>query len=210
MIVHDVTLPISPALPVWPGDAPVDLRRTQDRGRGDPCNTSALSLSAHCGTHVDAPLHYVDGGAGVDALDLEVLVGPCRVAEAGDGPLDARRLVALSLPGGTERLLLRTRAPGSLAPAPATALAADDAGLDPSGAAWIVGAGIRLVGIDRLSIATGASTDETHELLLRAGVVIVEGLALSGVAPGVYELVCLPLKLQGCDGAPARVVLVER
>jgi arylformamidase len=205
MIVHDVTLPISPALPVWPGDVPVDLRRTQDRGLGDPCNTSALSLSAHCGTHVDAPLHYLDGGAGVDALDLGVLVGPCRVADAGDGTLDAARLAALGLPRGTERLLLRTQAPGS----PPTAGEADG-GLDVSGAAWIVAAGIRLVGIDRLSIATGATTDESHRLLLRAGVVIVEGLALSGVAPGAYELACLPLKLQACDGAPARVVLVER
>lgn len=204
MVVHDVTLTISSALPVWPGDAPVALRRTQERGRGDPCNTSALAMSAHCGTHVDAPLHYVDGGAGVDALRLDALVGPCRVVAAGDGALDAARLAALGVPVRTERLLLRTQPPGSSPTA-----GEGDGGLDPSGAAWIVDAGTRLVGIDRLSIAAAGSTDETHRILLRAGVVVVEGLALSGVAPGAYGLVCLPLKLEGCDGAPARVVLVE-
>jgi len=222
----DVTLPISDKLPVWPGDPPVyitrvsdDLlpdegRRTKDEGLhvtrvsdGLPM-VSGLSMSCHAGTHVDAPAHFLAGGAGVDALPLDVLIGPAWVAHLGGrDPLTASMLAEAAIPAGTVRLLLRSANSDRVS----EAFDPDFVALAPDAAAWLLDHGIRLVGIDGPSIeAYDAPGDPVHRALLAEGVIIVESLALAGVAPGAYDLTCLPLRIAGCDGAPARVVLVTR
>jgi arylformamidase len=197
----DVTLPISDKLPVWPGDPPVHVTRVSD----DLPMLSGLSMSCHAGTHVDAPAHFLRGGAGVDALPLDVLIGPAWVARfAGRGPLTASTLAGAVIPSGTARLLISTANSGRVN----AAFDPDFVALAPDAAAWLLDHGIRLVGIDGPSIeAYDAPGDPVHCALLAAGVIIVENLALAGVAQGAYSLTCLPLSIAGCDGAPARVVL---
>jgi arylformamidase len=198
----DVTLPISDKLSVWPGDPSVHVTRIGD---GLPM-LSGLSMSCHAGTHVDAPAHFLLGGAGVDALPLDVLIGPAWVVRfAGRGPLTARILDEAAIPKGTVRLLIRSANSDRVS----EAFDPNFVALAPGAAAWLLDHGIRLVGIDGPSIeAYDAPGDPVHHALLAAGVIIVENLALAGVAPGAYDLACLPLRIAGCDGAPARVVLV--
>ena len=200
----DVTLPISDKLPVWPGDPPVHLTRVSD----DLPMVSGLSMSCHAGTHVDAPAHFLPGGAGVDALPLAVLIGPAWVVRfGGRGPLTASMFDEVAIPTGTVRLLIRSDNSDRVV----EAFDPDFVALAPDAAGWLLDHGVRLVGIDGPSIeAYDAPGDPVHRALLAAGVIIVENLALAGVAPGAYDLVCLPLRIAGCDGAPARVVLVTR
>jgi arylformamidase len=200
-----VTLPLSERLAVWPGDPPVGVARL---GEGLPA-VSALSMSSHAGTHVDAPAHFIRGGATVDALPLEILVGRAWVAHwPGPGPITAAAMATAGIPQGAERLLIRTdnsnRADAGVPFDPGfVALAADAAD-------WLLVRGVRLVGIDGPSIEPFIAPGEpVHRALLAAGVVIVEGLALAEIAAGAYELICLPLRIAGCDGAPARVVLMR-
>ncbi|HEU4356001.1 MAG TPA: cyclase family protein [Actinomycetota bacterium] len=210
MNIHDVSLPIGPDLPIWPGNPPVEIRANQRIIDGDPANVSELRLGTHTGTHVDPPLHFLEGEAGIDRVALDALVGPCDVVDARGlpGPLGPEELEPL-IPAGAERVLLRTdnselwrRLPIPF-PAAYTALSA-------AGAAFLVRAGVRLVGTDFLSIETrGAPGHPVHTALLGAGVVIVEGLDLSAVEPGRYTLVVLPLRLVDGDGSPARAVLIE-
>jgi arylformamidase len=198
----DVTLPISDKLAVWPGDPPVHLTRVSD----DLPMLSGLSMSCHAGTHVDAPAHFVPGGAGVDGLPLDVLVGPAWVVHlVGRAPLTASMLAGAAIPPGTVRLLIRSDNSDRVV----EAFDPDFVALAPDAAAWLLDHGIRLVGIDGPSIeAYDAPGDPVHRALLAAGVIIVENLALACVASGAYELTCLPLPIAGCDGAPARVVLL--
>lgn len=195
-MVIDISLPIGPSLAVWPGDPPVEVEPLTRVEEGDP-GVSRLALGTHTGTHVDPPAHFVSGGATVDELPLDVLVGPAVVADCtGGAPIDAARLEGLGLPAGTARLLLKTAA--------GTAAGLLTAG----GAGWLVERGVRLVGADTLSIEPETEEYPVHRILLGAGVVIVEGLDLTAAAPGPYELVCLPLRITGGDGAPARAVLL--
>ena len=209
MIIHDISLPISPSLIVWPGDPSVKITHPQHLDRGDICTVSRLDMGAHTGTHVDAPAHFVRGGAGVDELDLNALVGPAHVAwpQTADA-LSAEVLSRLEIPPATERLVCRTHNSDRWQRGE-TEFAQDFVAFSESGARWLVDRGIRLVGIDYLSVAPLNDPVPAHEILLRAGVIVVEGLCLAGVAPGPYQMVCLPLKLVGGDGAPARAILIE-
>ena len=198
----DVTQPISEQLPVWPGDPPVHVTRVSD----DLPMVSGLSMSCHAGTHVDAPAHFLLGGAGVDALLLDVLMGPAWVVRcSGRGPLTASMLAEAAIPTGTVRLLIRSANSDRVG----EGFDPDFVALAPDAAGWLLDRGVRLVGIDGPSVeAFAAPGDPVHRALLAAGVTIVENLALAGVAPGAYDLICLPLPIVGCDGAPARAVLV--
>ena len=204
-MIIDISLPIGPDTPVWPGDPPVVVEPVARVAAGDPA-VSRLALGTHTGTHVDPPAHFFPGAPTVDALELEVLVGPAVVVEFPVGPIDAAVLASMSLPRGSTRLLLKTGGDGGT--------------LTPDGARWLVDRGVRLVGADTLSVepdtdrpgVRGCPPEESypvHRILLGAGVVIVEGLVLSAVAPGPYEFVCLPLRIVGADGAPARAVLMQ-
>jgi arylformamidase len=200
----DVTVPIHPGMVVYEGDPPVEVTPALALERGDPSNVSRLVLGSHTGTHVDAPRHFLTGAAGVDRLPPEALLGPAEVVAAGPGPVTATALAALDLAGGA-RVIFRT---GNSAFWARPGFVRDYQALAPEAAEALVRAGVRLVGIDYLSVeAFGAAGFPVHRILLAAGVVILEGLDLSAVAPGRYELCCLPLRIRDGDGAPARALL---
>ena len=210
--VIDLTLGIHAGLPGWPGDPPVALTPWTRLDRGDEANVSELRLGTHAGTHVDPPAHFLDGAATVDHLALDVLVGPATVVDlsAVAGPVDVADLEAASLAPGVRRLLLRT-ANSSLWHRSPVRFPDRYVALTPAAARWLVARGVLLVGFDFLSVESPAADGyPVHRALLGAGVVLVEGLDLSEAPAGDYLLACLPLKVVGGDGAPARCVLVER
>jgi arylformamidase len=196
--IYDVSVPIRPGMVTYPGDPQVYMERVVSIEHGDGANLTRLDFGVHTGTHVDAPLHFIDEGAGADALPLEVFLGPCQVVDATEvdeiGPDD--------VPTGVERVLFKTRN---------SELWGRDAfdesfvriGLE--GAQRLVEEGVRLVGVDYLSVGEPA----THETLLGAGIAAIEGLDLRGIEPGPYQLACLPLRIVDSDGAPTRAVLVR-
>ena len=203
----DVSLTISPDLPQWPGSPPIELKRRRDMAQGDKANDSVLMCGVHTGTHVDAPVHFLAHGADVTHLPLEILIGPAVVAALPDvDAITADTLEGLNLPSDTQRLLLRTRNSESWRRGE-RAFQPDFVALTADAARWVVHRGIRLIGVDYLSVQRFHDHHETHLVLLEAEVVIVEGLNLAQAAPGNYEFICLPLKLAGADGAPARAVL---
>jgi arylformamidase len=184
----------------------ISFYRSLDLAQGDIANDTTISFSVHTGTHIDAPLHFLATGSSVDQAPLNVLIGSVVVVDLSDVEvITAQTLQTLNLPSRTERLLIRTR--NSELWRHATAFQPNFVALTADAAEWVVEQGIRLIGIDYLSIQRFDDGPETHIVLLRAGVVILEGLDLSQVLAGEYELFCLPLKLQGIEGAPARVVL---
>ena len=194
-MIYDISLPLGDSTPVYPGDRSVRIDRASDIARGDEFTLSEIAMSAHAGTHVDAPCHFIAGAPSVDALALDVLVGEALVAEIfGTGAISADVLEQLAIPPDTQRLLLHTP---------------DATALGECGAKWLVDRGVKLVGIDGLSIGFSDQSDAVHRILLAAGVVIVESLNLADVPPGEYQLICLPLKLTGAEAAPARAILLE-
>ncbi|CAG0937322.1 arylformamidase [Thermoflexales bacterium] len=209
MPIYDITLTISNDLPVWPGDQPVQLERTQDMRHGDLYTLSHLNATVHLGTHLDAPRHFVRDGYGVDQIDLRKLIGPCYVVDLPDvDHIDAQTLEQANIPAHTTRLLCRTRNSRYWAQADRV-FHTNFVAIEPSGAEWIVQRDIQLVGIDYFSVGAYDSVIPTHEILLRNNIVAVEGLDLSRIEPGEYQLICLPLKLKDCDGAPVRAVLMR-
>lgn len=212
MTLYDISRTISPDTIVWEGDPLPGVQRVQSLDSGDSYNLTRLDISAHTATHVDAPLHFIPGGAAVDSLPLDVLAGPAWVAHI---PLyreiTAEDLEQAAVPPGVTRLLLKTGSDPEVRPADAPGgFQTRFAGLALDGAAWCIRRGVRLVGIDTISIEGYDSImagSQVHVALLGAGVVIVENLELSAVTPGAYRLVCLPLKVAGADGAPARAIL---
>jgi arylformamidase len=209
MPIHDLSLPISDSFIVWPGDSPVRMIYTSHIDRGDYATLTTIEMGTHTGTHVDAPAHFIPGGEGVDALDLDVLVGPALVVHAPEaGAISAPVLEKMEIPASTERLLLRTRNSDRWASGE-KGFFNDFVAITEGGAAWLVERDIRLVGIDSLSVGPYADPIPTHRILLGAGVIAVEGLNLSRIAQGQYQFVCLPLRLVGRDGAPARAILID-
>ena len=209
MHIHDISLTISPDLPVWPGDPNVDLHQTAFMDRGDPCNLTFLALNVHAGTHVDAPHHFMNDCRTVEGLPLDILTGPAYVLRFPDQvhTITAELLENSNIPSGTTRLLFRTRN-SNLWHSGEWEFQRDFVAISAEAAGWIVEHGIKLVGVDYLSVAPFGEGAPTHKVLLGAGVVAVEGLDLSEVEQGLYDLYCLPLKLIGSDGAPARAVLI--
>jgi len=201
----DVSAPIRDGMVHWPGNPPVELQHTMDLARGDDATVSKLSLGVHTGTHVDAPVHFMKDGKGIDEVPPDKLIGRARVVDIRDTKsINVDELRALK-PQGGERLLFRTR--NSDRAWPSKPFFEDFVSLSREGAQFLVGCAVRTVGIDYLSIAGMHDGPPTHLALLKAGVAIIEGLDLSAVKPGVYELLCLPLRLAGADGAPARALL---
>ncbi|HEX4626730.1 MAG TPA: cyclase family protein [Solirubrobacteraceae bacterium] len=204
MEILDVSIPIRTRMPIYPANAGVALRRIDAIADGAVANVSAVDLGAHTGTHVDAPNHFLDGAGGVDTVALAPLIGPAVVidATAVDKTLDAAAVAAAGVPAGAERVLFRTRNSQLWEQ---EEFSEDFVSFDASGARALLDAGVRLVGIDYLSIGDPGA----HRALLGADVAVVEGLDLRAVEPGPYQLVCLPLKLVGSDGGPARAVLLR-
>lgn len=206
----DISVSVSPKLPRWPGSPAIEFQRHLDLERGDIANDTTVRFSVHTGTHVDAPLHFLKDGHSVDRMPLDVLMGPVIVADLSDvDVITAATLDQLALPPSTERLLIRTRN-SMLWQGNVREFKPEFVALTADAAQWIVDHGILLVGIDYLSIQRFYDGPETHLILLRAEIVIIEGLNLANVEAGYYELLCLPLKLVGVEGAPVRAVLVKR
>jgi arylformamidase len=210
MKLIDITVPIRAETPIYPGDPGIEIQQWSAIRNGDAANVTMLHFSAHTATHVDAPAHFIEGAARVDAMPLEALIGPAVVIEI---PPDAASITVEHLRGnalvGVERILFKTRNSAFWSDDSA-AFRTDFTFLETDAASALVKRGIKLVGIDYLSIeAFKSERHETHTTLLSKGVVIVEGLDLRNVDPGEYELICLPLKIADGtgDGAPARAVL---
>jgi len=205
---HDVTLPLRGGGAVYPGDPAIRIGVHSAIAQGDPANVSTLALGSHSGTHVDAPSHFLSGGDTVDRLPLERLVGPAVVLDVsrGAGGIGVEELAEHDL-ANRSRVLLRT---GNADLLRRGEFSPDYRALTPAGGRYLLDRGVELVGVDTLSIEEFGSADfSVHRLLLGEGVVIVEGLDLSAVRAGRYGLICLPLRLAGLDGAPARAVLTE-
>ena len=205
MALIDISLPIREGMIVYEGDPGILVSSALSLDRGDPANVSTLRLGSHTGTHVDAPLHFIPGGASVDTLDLDVLIGRALVAEVKtDRMIERAHLEALPLAGHT-RVLLKTL---NSALWDRGSFAREYVALAEDAARLLIERGVKLVGVDYLSIeAFGATGHPVHRTLLGAGLVILEGLDFRRVSPGVYELYCLPLRIAGGDGSPCRAIL---
>lgn len=193
-------------MPIWPGNPGVELERIKKIEEGDSSNVSRVAMGVHTGTHVDAPVHFIPGAQGAETLPLDILTGRARVVHLLDVAavtLDALERVITQVP---ERLLIRTRNSEYWRSGDPN-FHPEMVGLTEEAARWIAVLQIKLVGVDYLSVAPPGQGGPVHRVLLQAGVVIVEGLNLSDVAAGEYQLWCLPLKLVGSDGAPARAIL---
>jgi len=202
----DISVSLHSGMVHWPDNPPVKIERLKDMNRGAVCNVSVMSLGAHTGTHMDAPLHFLKNGKSLDKLPLEATIGPARVVEIKDREMvRPDELRAHNLRRG-ERILFKTR--NSSRCWKTDAFIKDFVYISREAAQHLVDRGIRTIGVDYLSVG-GFHRDglETHRILLGAEVWIIEGINLSKVKPGNYELVCLPLKVLGSDGAPARALL---
>lgn len=207
--IYDITLTVTPGMPVWPGDPSVLLERFSRIEGGADANISRITMGVHTGTHLDAPFHFVQGGRGVDELSLAVLMGPATVIRIPDSVdlITQDVLEAALIPDGVTRLLIRTRN-SKYWTRKDPVFHKNFVAISSDGAEALVERGIRLVGVDYLSVAPYRDPVPTHKILLGAGVIALEGLNLSKVPPGEYELAALPIKLGGCDGAPVRAVLI--
>ncbi|HYH87224.1 MAG TPA: cyclase family protein [Pyrinomonadaceae bacterium] len=208
---YDISVPIAPGVtPTYPGDPGIEVGSWAAIARGDAANVSVLHFGAHTGTHIDAPAHFIEGAHGIPSLPLDTLVGEARVVEIPASALVVEEShVEEDALCGARRVLFKTRNSGFWASS-GNRFREDFTFIAPGAARALVARGVRLVGFDYLSVEKfGSEGFETHLALLSSSVVIVEGLDLSAVAPGLYELICLPLKLEAGtgDGAPARAIL---
>ena len=210
MEIYDVSVPLSSATPTFPGDPGIEIKPWKDLANGDAANVSLIHFGLHSGTHVDAPAHFIEGAATVENLPLESLIGEAEVVEVADHiRVIDENFIAANCVHGSQRVLFKTRN-SSFWNRPEEGFRLDYTYLDPTAATRLVASGLKLVGIDYLSIeGPDSERYETHHILLSNSVVILEGLDLRRVPSGLYELICLPLKIaegKG-DGAPARTIL---
>src|SRR5690349_22074481 len=205
--LFDISVPVLNGGVVYPGNPEIQIEPQQDMAKGGSSNVSLLTIGSHTGTHVDAPRHMIPDGGGVETISLEALIGPALVLEFADSVMAVTEAYLRAQPiAGHERVLLKTRNSKFIRD---RNFHRDYTYLAPDGAEYLVSLGVRLVGIDYLSIEQFHSGHHrTHTTLLSRGVVIVEGLDLSEPSAGEYELCCLPVLLEGVDGAPARAVLL--
>ncbi len=207
MKFYDISLPISNNLPVWPGDPPVSLKMTSSMAKGDQCNVTSIEMGAHAGTHIDAPYHFLEAGATTDTIPIETLIGPCLVVELDVEDIIEKNDFRKYNPGKHSRILIKTRN-SELWSNGVSSFESNYVSLGIDAAQYLVEIKTILVGIDYLSIESfQCGICPVHRLLLENNITVLEGLNLSEVKAGAYELICMPLKLQGCEGAPARVVL---
>jgi arylformamidase len=208
--IYDISLPVSPKLPVWPGDPPVWMERVQRIEDGEAANVTALRFGAHTGTHMDAPYHFLADGRTIDQIDPAELIGPAQVVRVGDetGLITAEVLDGLRIDLSIPKILFKTRN-SQLWARGAEPFDTAYVGIDGGAAEKLVKMGARLIGVDYLSVAPYENQITTHRILLGARVILLEGLNLFGIDPGAYELIALPLKLRGADGAPTRAILMR-
>ncbi len=197
----DITRRIYPGVPVWPGDTPYRFELAWQMAQGASVNVGRITTTTHLGTHLDAPWHYLEEGEALESIPLSLLIGPCQVVDArGQEALTVAFLRGVPL---AERTLFYTGQPNDWASFPQTFMP-----VLPEAAAYLAAQGVRLFGTDAPSVDPLDSKElPGHKALAQGGIYILEGLALEGVAPGRYELIALPLSLEGADAAPVRAVL---
>jgi arylformamidase len=202
----DISVRLHAGMPIWPGSTGFRMEMAQSFDTGADVNVSRIDMDVHCGTHVEAPLHFIDGGSALEEYALETFVGVAHVVDMrGTSAIGAAELESASLPSDMDRLLIRTSNSDKWGWA-----AEFDPGfvaLTLDGAEWIAERGIKVVGVDYLSVQRFVDGPETHRVLMRAGVAILEGIDLHDVAPGRYRLTCLPIWLARSEAAPARAIL---
>lgn len=207
--LYDISVTLSANLVVWEGDPSVQIEKTGDMSQGSDCNTTRLTLGAHNGTHMDAPLHFIKDATGIDQMPLDSLIGTAHVLDmtALDHHIGAADLEKAAISADATRLLFKTRN-SKIWATKGSQFQKDYLAVAPDGARWLVEHNIKLVGIDYLSIEQFAPPQhDTHTTLLAQRIVVVEGLDLSEIEPGEYTIFALPLKIKDGDGAPARVLL---
>ncbi len=202
----DISLPLRPGMPQWPGDPHIRFERVAELAAGDDYTLSQVCMGLHTGTHLDAPCHFLAGAPGLEAMPLDTTIGPARILNFEDIPLIGGEELSDSGVESGERVLLKTA--NSLRGYGNGSWQEDFSHLTPGGARWLVDRGVRLIGIDYLSIAGMEDGPEVHSLLLAGGVWILEGIDLAEVEPGICQLCCLPLAIFGRDGAPARALVL--
>jgi arylformamidase len=203
----DISVRLEPEMTTWPDSVGVRVERIKSFANGDAVNVTRLDMDVHCGTHVEAPLHFLDGGCALEELTVDTFVGPAYVAHLPDadviGPDELERA---EIPDGTVRLLLRTRNSITWHDADRR-FRADYAALSAGGAEWVVARGMRLIGVDYLSVQRFDEGPDAHQILMRGEVAILEGVDLSNVPAGPYRLLCAPIWIGGAEAAPARALL---
>jgi arylformamidase len=206
--IHDISLAIEAGLPTWPTSEGFRVRHAMRLADGDPANVSVVEMDVHTGTHVEAGLHFLADGEPIESLRLDQLVGDADVVEVEGHAVTAAALDAAGVPGDCRRLLVKTANSarwaagwGEFDPVYVS--------LTPDAAAWAADRRLELVGIDHLSIQRYDDDGETHRILMRAGIAILEGLNLAAIQPGRYTLVAAPIRLTGIEAAPARAILIE-
>jgi arylformamidase len=203
----DVTVPLRTGMAHWPDNPPVLIEPVKEIAKGGSSNVSRIEMGSHTGTHIDAPAHFIPGGSGIDKIDLDALIGPARVITILNREVITPAEIATHNLAQGDRVLFRTR--NSTDCWRRSEFMTDFVYLNDGAAERLVSIGVRTVGIDYLSVAGYRRQDakKTHPILLGAGIVIIEGLDLYGVPDGRYEMICLPLRIEGGDGSPARAVL---
>jgi arylformamidase len=205
----DISIPLHNGMPYWPDNPPVRIDRTMDLDRGDEATVSSISIGSHTGTHMDAPSHFIRSAAAMDQMPLSATIGMAQVIEIRDPVAIAVEELRQHTIRAGDRVLFKTR--NSAREWAKRAFMEDFVYLTTEGALWLVERGVRTVGVDYLSVGGYQKNGpEVHQVLLKNQVWIIEGLDLSGVGTGFYDLICLPLKILHGDGAPARAVVRRR
>ena len=208
MKIIDISVPVSNNLPLWPNSMGLCIKRISKIGSKNLVNETHIEMNAHIGTHIDAPLHFIAKGKSIDKLPLDIFMGPVFVAYLPKvKEIGVKDLEKLSIPKGVKRILFRTS--NSPLWGKTKRFKKNYVGLTESGASWIAKKGIKLVGMDYLSIAKFDEAAKVHQILLGKGICIIESLNLTGVKSGVYELICLPVKIAGSEAAPTRAILIH-
>ena len=204
--VYDISVGLREGMPTWPGDEPFESKRSKSISKGDEANLSTLRMSAHSGTHIDSPLHYIEGGGDLGSIPFEALLGPVTVIGVEGKAVTAEK-IAKDLEKARKRVLFKTSNSERLWER--GSFTSDFAHIEPDGARLLASSRLLTVGVDYLSVGSAEGGAEVHRIMLEAGICIIEGLNLKDVPPGDYNLFCLPLNIPGCEGAPARAVLTE-
>lgn len=208
--IIDISVDISEKMVLWEGDAGVKARRVMSLAKGDAYNLTRLYMSVHQGTHIDAPLHFLEDGSSTDNFSLDAMVGPVQVVQVDDTIelITKTVLEQCAIHTNSKRVLFKTRNSNYWKSGDQT-FHKDYCGITSDGARYLAELGMRLVGLDYLSISPMVELEEPHRILMHKGIVILETLNLAEVTPGLYNLYCLPLKLVGTEGSPARVILTD-
>jgi arylformamidase len=210
MEIIDITIPLTPRTPVWEGDQGITINQNVFKSEASDFNISRIEMGVHAGTHIDSPYHLFNHGSTVDKIPLDILFGEATVLEVSSDwdVINSEALLASGFNSGVERLILKTQNTEYWIRDP-YGFHGDYIGIDTEGAEFLVSQGVKLVGVDYFSASPMNDLVRPHEILLEAGVVILENAYLVDVLAGEYQLVCLPLKLQGTDGAPVRAILTH-